>query len=260
MARMQSMLPVQGLGQPHHFFETIGSTNDFAKELAMGDAPHGTLVVADEQTAGRGRGDRRWQTPKGSGLALSLILRPERSMQQHIGIVGCMAALAVLEGMQQEGIKAEIKWPNDVLIEGHKAAGVLVEAAWQGADLTSVVVGVGVNVGFASVPPEDQLDYAAICMETVLGKDVDRMALLLGVLESIARWWPRLGSQELVEGINTRLAFRGHEVELVGGEDTLRGILKRVKPDGRLRLITESGEMNVGAGGLRLHPLDLKLG
>lgn len=258
--RMQSMLPVRGLGQPFHFFETIGSTNDFAKELAKGDAPHGTLVVADEQTAGRGRGERRWLTPKGSALALSLILRPERSMHQRIGVVGCMAALAVQEGMLKEGIEAEIKWPNDVLIGGRKAAGVLVEAAWQGADLASLVVGIGVNVGPASVPSEEQLDYPAICMETVLGKDVDRVVLLLGVLESMAQWWPRLGSKKLVEHINSRLAFRGHEVELVGGEEILRGILKRVKPDGRLRLKTESGEINVGAGGMRLHPLGTELG
>ncbi len=259
-ARLQSMLPVRGLGQPFHFFETIGSTNDFAKELAKGDAPHGTLVVADEQTAGRGRGDRRWLTPKGTGLALSLILRPERSMQNRVGVVGCMAALAIQEGVLKEGIKAEIKWPNDVLIGGRKTAGVLVEAAWEGTDLTSLVVGIGVNVRIASVPPEEQLDYPATCVETGLGKSVDRMVLLLGILEGIARWWPRLGSEELIGRINDGLAFRGREIELVGGEEIIRGTLVRVKPDGRLRLMTDSGEINVGIGGMRLHPLDLELG
>ncbi len=257
--RLQSMLPVRGLGQPFHFFESIGSTNDFAKELAKGDAPHGTLVVADEQTAGRGRGKRHWLMPRGSGLAFSLILRPERSTRERVGVVGCMAALAVQEGMQQEGVEAEIKWPNDVLIGGRKAAGVLVEAAWQGTDLASLVVGIGINVRPASVPPEEQLDYPATCIETALGKSVDRMVLLLGVLEGMARWWPRLGSEELIHRINEGLAFRGQTVELAGGEKILRGTLKRVKPDGRLQLTTESGEISVGAGGLHLRPLDLEL-
>jgi BirA family biotin operon repressor/biotin-[acetyl-CoA-carboxylase] ligase len=260
LARMQSMLPVRGLGQPFHFFETIGSTNDYAKELAQRDAPHGTLVVADEQTAGKGRGDKRWLTPKGSGLAFSLILRPQRSMHQRIGSVGCMTTLAVQEALLQEGVEAEIKWPNDALIEGRKVAGILVEAAWQGADLASLVLGVGINVKPASVPPDEQLDYPATCVETVLGKSVDRMVLMLGVLESIARWWPRLGSKRMAKVINIKLAFRGRQIELVGGERVIRGIIKGMKPDGRLQLKTESGMISVGAGGMHLRPLDKGLG
>lgn len=258
--RLQSMLPVKGLGQTFHYFESIGSTNDFAKELAQGDAPHGTLVVADEQTAGRGRGEKRWHTNKGVGLAFSLILRPLDSMMETIGIVGCMAALAVREGMAKEELQAEIKWPNDILIDGKKAAGVLVEAAWSGANLASLVVGIGVNVKSDSVPPAVQLDYPATCMETWLDRDIDRMMLLLGILESTARWWPRVGSGELTESINQSLAFRGQEVELVGEREVLRGLLLHVKPDGRLRLATQAGKVSVGAGGLHLHPLSTRHG
>jgi BirA family biotin operon repressor/biotin-[acetyl-CoA-carboxylase] ligase len=255
--RMQSMLPVKDLGQLFHFFESIGSTNDFAKELAHDDAPHGTLVFADEQTAGHGRGERRWLTYRGSGLAFSLVLRPERSMWENIGIVGCMTALAVLEGMNKDGIEAEIKWPNDVLINGSKVAGVLVEAAWRGAELASLVVGVGVNVRPASVPSADQLDYPATCIETWSDRSVDRMVLLLGILESMAHWWPRLGSEELTQSINRALAFRDQEVKLVGEKETVQGFVRQVKSDGRLRIATESGEISVGSGGMHLHPLDL---
>jgi BirA family biotin operon repressor/biotin-[acetyl-CoA-carboxylase] ligase len=254
--RLQGMLPVKGLGQTFHFFESIASTNDFAKELAQGDAPHGTLVVADEQTAGRGRGKNRWHTRKGLGLAFSLILRPQHSMRDQIGIVGCMAALAIQEGMAKEGLPAEIKWPNDVLIGGKKAAGVLVEAAWSGANLASMVVGIGVNVKPGSVPAEDQLDYPATCVETCLGREIDRVVLLLGVLESLARWWPRIGTDGLMQSINNSLAFHSQEVELVGEREIIRGLVLHVKPDGRLRLRTESGEMSVGAGSMHLHPLD----
>jgi BirA family biotin operon repressor/biotin-[acetyl-CoA-carboxylase] ligase len=255
--RLQSMLPVRGLGQVFHFFESIGSTNDFAKELAQGDAPHGTLVVADEQTAGKGRGEKRWLTRKGCGLALSVILRPEPSMRDKIGIAGCMAALAVLEGMAKEGLAPEIKWPNDVLIGGSKAAGVLVEAAWSGANLASLVVGIGVNVTAEAVLPADQLDYPATCMETWLDRDVDRMVVLLGILESLARWWPRLGTEEMLQNINQKLAYRDQEVRLVGEREVVRGIVQYVREDGRLRITTESGEISVGSGGMHLIPLDL---
>jgi BirA family biotin operon repressor/biotin-[acetyl-CoA-carboxylase] ligase len=254
--RLQAMLPVKGLGQAFHFFESIGSTNDFAKQLAQGDAPHGTLVVADEQTAGRGRGEKRWLTRKGLGLAFSLILRPHHSMREQIGIVGCLAALAIQEGMAKEGLPSEIKWPNDVLVGGRKVAGVLAEAAWSGANLASLVMGIGVNVKPDSVSPVDQLDYPATCVETWLDQDIDRVVLLLGILESLARWWPRIGSDELMESINNSLAFQGQEVKLVGEREEIRGSILHVKPDGRLRIRTESGEMSVGAGGMHLHPLD----
>lgn len=255
--RLHSMLPVKGLGEVFHFFESIGSTNDYAKELAQGDVPHGTLIVADEQTAGRGRGAKRWHTRRGSGLACSLILRPQPPMIDNVGVVGCMAALAVVEGMMTEGLEPEIKWPNDVLIGGLKAAGVLVEAAWTGANLASLVVGIGVNVKPGSVPAADELDYPATCMETWLDRDIDRMVLLLGILESVSRWWPRIGSDELMENINKSLAYRGQEVELVGESEVLRGLVKHVKADGRLRIATDAGEISVGSGGMHLRPLGL---
>jgi BirA family biotin operon repressor/biotin-[acetyl-CoA-carboxylase] ligase len=252
---LKSLLPVRGLGASLHYFETIGSTNDAAKELARADAVHGTLVVANEQTAGRGRGDKRWLTPRGSALALSLVMRPQPALEERVGIIGCMAALAVQEAVSLAGAQGEIKWPNDVLLNGRKVAGILVEAAWQGSNLASLVIGIGVNVKPGSVPTEEQLDYPAICVETVLAKSVERMLLVRGILDSLGRWWNCIESEELVQRINDLLAFRDQAVEIVGEKAPLRGILKQVNADGQLRLVTESGAVNVGAGGVHLHPL-----
>jgi len=253
--RLRSMLPVGEFGRPLHCFETLGSTNDFAKEQAANDAPHGTLVVADEQTAGRGRGERRWLTSKGDGLAWSLILRPGRSGGKTIGGVGCLTALAVCEALQENGIRGEIKWPNDVLIAGRKVAGVLVEASWEGMELVWMVVGAGVNVKPDSIPPEGAIEYPATSVETELGHAVDRWAFLRTILRIFAERWPHLGSNGITHAIEERLAFRGDEVELEGGGKTLRGRLQGIQPDGRLRLLTSRGALDVAAGEIRLRPI-----
>jgi biotin-(acetyl-CoA carboxylase) ligase len=118
-------------------------------------------------------------------------------------------------------------------------------------------VGIGVNVAAGSVLTADQLDYPATFMETWLDRDVDRMVVMLGILESLARWWPRLGSEELTQSINAQLAFRDQDVEVVGESKVVRGLVRYVRSDGRLRIATESGEISVGSGGVRLRPIDL---
>ncbi|MGD8813883.1 MAG: biotin--[acetyl-CoA-carboxylase] ligase [Anaerolineales bacterium] len=249
------MLPVEGLGQPLHYFETLGSTNDLAKELAASGASHGTLVVADEQTAGRGRGDRKWLTSKGGGLALSLVLRPEEAEIATASGVGCMTALAICDALQEEGIKAQIKWPNDVLIAERKVAGVLVEAAWHGMELAWTVVGVGINVRSESTPPIEQIEYPATSVDAEVGHKVDRVLFLRTLLKYFAERWIHLGSDVIARTIDERLAFRGQEIELVGAGKALRGRLQGVRPNGQLRLLTAKGEMDIAAGETRLRPI-----
>ncbi len=249
------MMPVGGLGQPLHCFETLGSTNDFAKEQAANDAPHGTLVVADDQTAGRGRGERKWLASKGSGLALSLILRPGSTKVENTGGVGCLTALAVCEALQEYNIRGEIKWPNDVLIAGRKVGGVLVEAAWEAMELRWMVVGVGVNVKPDSIPPEGEIEYPATSVEVELGHTMDRWAFLRTILRHFSEGWFHLGSEAITRSIEQRLAFHGSEVELIGAGTTLRGKLQGIRPDGRLRLLTSKGELEIAAGEIRLRPI-----
>jgi len=191
---LRTRLPIGGLGLPLHFFESVGSTNDVALNLAQGGAPHGTLVVADAQTRGRGRGERRWVTPAGTSLAFSVLLRPRLGAAEGAWGIGVAAALAVVEAMEVEGAEAAVKWPNDVLLGSRKAAGLLVDALWEGERLEAAVVGIGVNVLEGSAPPDDQVDFPATSMQAVLGRAVDRGTLLLAILEALARWLPRVGS------------------------------------------------------------------
>src|SRR5512133_1010723 len=160
------------------YFESIGSTNDEALAWAAADAPDLSIIIADEQTAGRGRLDRKWFTPKETALAFSLILRPTREEKPFLSRVVGLAALAVAEVLQQMGLAAEIKWPNDVLIAGSKVCGILIESVWSGEEVDCVVIGIGVNVLKGSVPPAESLLLPATSLEEELGYPPERFEVL----------------------------------------------------------------------------------
>ncbi len=255
-ARLQAGLPVGGLGEPFHFLESVGSTNDDARDLAAAGAPHGALVVAEEQRAGRGRGGSRWHTPKGCALAFSLVLRPA-GKPASAGLYSGLGALAVCRALEAWGLQPQVKWPNDVLLGGRKAAGVLAEATWQGADLACLVLGIGLNVKPGSLPRPEVLDFPATCVERALGRPVDREALLLAILRELAEWLPRVGEESFRRAWEARLAYRGMEVEVRRAGSVQRGRLLGLAPDGRLRLRQDDGgELLVAAGALHLRPVD----
>ena len=116
-------------------------------------------MIADEQTQGRGRLNRKWFTPKSSALAFSLILRPSAPMRPHLSRTVGLAALSIAESCLKHGLNPQIKWPNDILLNGRKTAGILVESVWSGEDVDSLVIGMGINVHKDSVPPAE---YVAI--------------------------------------------------------------------------------------------------
>lgn len=129
-------------------FESVGSTNDEAKRLAQGGAPEGTLVAADEQTAGRGRGENSWLSPKGKGIYASLVLRPALEPSRG-GELSLLVGAAAAEALSEEtALRVEVKWPNDLVIHGQKVGGILVEAAAGDRVLEYAVAGIGVNVSF----------------------------------------------------------------------------------------------------------------
>src|ERR1043165_8929440 len=134
------------------YFDSIGSTNNEALAWATGGAQDLSIVIADEQTAGRGRLDRKWFTPKGAGLALSLILHPSIQEKPYLTRMVGLAALAVVDALQTRGLITQVKWPNDVLLNGRKVAGILVESVWSGEEVDCVVIGIGMNVLKGFVP------------------------------------------------------------------------------------------------------------
>ena len=161
------------------YFDSIGSTNDEALAWAANDARDLSLVVANEQTAGRGRLDRPWFTPPSSALAFSLILRPTADEKPHLSRIVGLAALSIADTIGMLGLAPQVKWPNDILLNGRKAAGILIELVWSGEDVDCVVIGIGVNVAKQAVPSTDILRFPAISLEHVLKRPSRVLGCLL---------------------------------------------------------------------------------
>src|SRR5918996_4725350 len=159
------------------YFDSIGSTNNEALAWATSGAQDLSLVIADEQTAGRGRLDRKWFTPKGTALALSLILRPTAREKPYLSRIVGLAALAVTDCLRTRGLISQIKWPNDVLWNGRKIAGILVESVWTGEEVDGLVIGIGMNVLKEAVPSAEFLQFPATSLEESLGPAVEREAV-----------------------------------------------------------------------------------
>lgn len=257
LEELQKELPIGSLGEPLHFFESAGSTNDIALGLAGQGAPAGTLVLANEQTAGRGRLDRSWSTPRGVALALSLILRPGGMSSAGLMALNALGALAVAEAVEELALNATIKWPNDVLIGQRKAAGVLVEAAWRGDEMEYAVLGIGVNVKQGSAPPDRAVRWPATSLEAAAGRSVGRVNLLARVLRSLDRWLEQLGSVELQQALERRLAYVGQTVEVRLRSGLVEGTLLGLSAQGQLRLLEGAGkERVIGGEFVSLWPLD----
>ena len=242
--------------------DSLGSTNDEAEAWANTGASDMALVVADEQTAGRGRLGRRWFTPPGAALAFSLVLRPPlppaaaELSRMHLAALGALAISRAIERLLD--LPPQIKWPNDVLLGGRKVAGILVEAQWQGDQLSAAILGMGVNVAPASVPPPDALTFPATCLEWEAGREVDRFSLLPIILEEVFLWKARLGTPDFLEAWQDRLAFRDQWVRVLdplGAAPPREGLLVGLDERGCLLLRNRSGAgFNLCSGELRLRP------
>jgi BirA family biotin operon repressor/biotin-[acetyl-CoA-carboxylase] ligase len=210
------------LGHPRHHLRATDSTNERARLLAAGGAPHGTLVTAAEQSAGRGRQGRRWSAPAGSALLMSLVLRdPPR-------LLPLIAAVAVAE---TAGGEARIKWPNDVQLDGRKVAGILVEGRPQEH---WAVLGVGLNVAVRVEDLPAELHETATTMGRAPADVEPVLRQLLGALDD----WLEAGEDAVLAAWRRRDALQGREVRWTGGTGTAEG----VDDDGRLLVATASGE------------------
>jgi BirA family transcriptional regulator, biotin operon repressor / biotin---[acetyl-CoA-carboxylase] ligase len=248
-----SKLPLGDL----RYFESIGSTNDEALAWAANDTPDLSLVVADEQTAGRGRMKRKWFTPKEAALAFSLLLRPTAEEKPFLTRIVGLAALAVVEALQRRDLVAQIKWPNDVLSDGRKVCGILIESVWSGEEVDCVVIGIGINVLKASVPPAEELFFPATSLEDELGSAPDRLEILRDILSALVELRPQLTRDEFIKRWESLLAFQGQLVQVESGTiSPIVGNLTALEADGSLRLSKEYGEsVTVRFGDVRLRPL-----
>ncbi|MFC1997314.1 biotin--[acetyl-CoA-carboxylase] ligase [Chloroflexota bacterium] len=240
------------------FFPKTSSTNDEASGWVDTGCPDLALVVADEQTAGRGHGGHKWYTPAGTALAFSVVLRADEQIYQLLDFqntarLNGLGALAVCQVIQKKYQQpAKIKWPNDILVNGKKLAGVLTEAQWIGDELVAVILGIGINVATQSIPPADwdtvnPRPFPATSMESVLGAHMSRWDLLYAVLEELLIWRGKLASPDFLDIWQQNLAFQDEWVQVFSpgmDEPLMVGRIIGLEKDGALRIQQKSGALS----------------
>jgi BirA family biotin operon repressor/biotin-[acetyl-CoA-carboxylase] ligase len=236
-----------------HFSSVTGSTNTDALNAARGGAPHGSVYFADEQLAGRGRGNHAWHSAAGEGLYVSVLLRPQLPAVR-LPILPLAAGLAAAEAIRTaSGLTADLRWPNDLLIGSSKAGGILAETQTEASTIAFAVVGVGINVHQRSFDPD--LSTPATSLDVELGRSVSRQMLLVALLESLERETSLLADSAAGELIPTRVEqasswVRGRRVEVHGPQACI-GITEGLDEHGFLRVRTPDGVVQVQTGGIR---------
>lgn len=232
---LEQGLKTKTMGQSIYFYEETDTTNNRARELALEGAPEGTLVVAEKQTAGRGRRGKVWESPLGTGIWMSLVLRPQ-IMPAEASVLTLLCGLATAEAIEAEtGLSAGIKWPNDILINGKKAVGILTEMDCEMSEVHFVIPGIGINVNTASFPPEIADIATSLYLEC--GKTVSRRRLVHKVLERLEEHYEtflRTGSfAAMLEDYRKHCITLGKEAHVLGREPFFAEALD-ITPEGEL--------------------------
>jgi BirA family biotin operon repressor/biotin-[acetyl-CoA-carboxylase] ligase len=234
-----------------HLFHRAGSTNDVARTLAEQGAPGGTAVLAEEQTAGRGRGGKGWASAPGLGMWLSLVVRP--AALPSPGLLPVLVGLAVAEAVEPWAgpAGAQVKWPNDVYLGGRKAGGILCEGIWSGGVVSAVVVGIGLNVLHQPDDFPDEMRETATSLNIAHGREVKRADVAEAVTRSVLRAAfnpPARLSGAVLDRLRARDYLLGRPV-VVTGADEVEGIAIGITPEARLLLRTADGVLRAVESG-----------
>lgn len=245
-AELESSMNTRWAGKHILYFDETDSTNTEAKQAAEGGAPHGSLVVADYQSGGKGRRGRLWLAPHGVGIWMSLILRPGLH-PMSASMLTLIAAMAVASGIGKAvGIKAEIKWPNDIVCGGKKVCGILTEMSTELECINYVVTGIGINVSTEDFPKEIADVASSIYLET--GEHISRSRLIGVVMEAYERYYEvflqTCDMSGLKEEYDSRLANKDNFVRVLQPGHEYTGTSLGINAEGELLVETEDGEVH----------------
>ena len=232
------------------YFDVTDSTNTQAKSLGEGDAPNGTLVVAGKQESGRGRRGRSFESPAGTGIFMTLLLRPEIE-PQNASMLTLVSALAVAKGIEHMvDLPVQIKWPNDIVINGKKVCGILTEMSAQMDYVNHIVIGIGINVHNESFPEEIAPVATSLYMET--GEHFNRAALIEEVWEQFEHYYAIFMETEdlsgLVKEYDAHLVNRNQIVKVLDPKEPFEGKAMGITPRGELIVDTWESRRLVSAG------------
>ncbi len=245
-SEIESRLDGGWIGTRVYFAEEVDSTNTWGKRLAEEGAPHGTLIVADEQTQGRGRRGRSWKSPKGTNISMTLILRSDLE-PSRASMLTIVMGLSVAQGLKELlELPIEIKWPNDAVLNGHKLCGILTEMSAQIDYINYVVVGTGINVNLPEIPEDLKEIATSLLIET--GHTVNRAEVIGAVMRAFARNYESFIETGDLSGLrdayNEILANRDRQVRVLDPKDPYEGVALGINPRGELLVRKEDGSVS----------------
>jgi BirA family transcriptional regulator, biotin operon repressor / biotin---[acetyl-CoA-carboxylase] ligase len=251
---LRPLLNTHDVGQVLHWYEEIGSTNDRARELAEEGAEHGEVVIAEAQTAGRGRRGRAWVSPPRKNLYFSVILRPDLPPARAPELT-LVASIALCDALRQAGVQAGIKWPNDLLASERKIAGVLTELAAEADRVHWVVIGVGINVNAREEDFPDELRDEATSVLLERGEPAPRALFAAACLTALERWIDRHAEEGFAvvrEAWRERSTTLGREVTVRTDGREIVGTAEDIDEAGALLVRGPAGLERVLAGDVTL--------
>ena len=244
-AEVESRLHTEWAGRPVYYFDEITSTNLYAKQLAEEGAPEGLLVVADAQTKGRGRSGRSWSNPPGTNIAMTLMLRPSLPPEK-ISMVTLVAGMAVCSVCRKlYDVPAQIKWPNDVVLDGKKICGILTEMSTEISKVSYIVIGIGINVNLTVFPEELQEKATSLCLYT--GQEENRAGLIAECMQCFEKYYAEFAEAEslapFADMYNEMLVSRDRTVRVLEPGNEFTGTALGIDEQGQLLVRKDSGEI-----------------
>jgi BirA family biotin operon repressor/biotin-[acetyl-CoA-carboxylase] ligase len=243
VTELESIHSTEWAGCELYYYDSIDSTNTKAKELAEDGHPSGTLVVADQQTAGKGRRGRSWESPMGTGIFMTLMLKPEIN-PNNASMLTLVAAMATTRAIRRvTGVPAMIKWPNDIVMNGKKVCGILTEMSAQFNYINHIVIGIGINVHNEEFPEEIKETASSLFLES--GQHIHRASLIEAFLEEFEDVYAEYLKTEDMEGLqkeyDTMLVNRGRQVRVLDPKEPFEGVALGITSTGELRVRKEDG-------------------
>jgi BirA family transcriptional regulator, biotin operon repressor / biotin---[acetyl-CoA-carboxylase] ligase len=241
---LKDRLAGKKIGSVVRYFQEIDSTNTMAYRLALDGAPEGVVVVADTQTKGKGRLSRVWHSPSGTNVYASMILRPQiaPAMASQITLMAGVAVAELFSGYCPEGVS--IKWPNDVLIRGKKACGILTEMKTSAAGIDFIILGIGLNVNMNREDFDPSLRDSATSLKMEAGSINDRLDVISKLLDFIDEWYKiflRAGFIGLRDTWMRHADILGKRIKVVFKDEIQTGIVNGVDDDGTILMMGENG-------------------
>ena len=239
-AELKSILKTRWIGNRLEYFDETDSTNTRARKLAEEGAPHGTLVIADSQSSGKGRRGRLWTSPRGVGIWMSMLLRPDIA-PVHASM---LTLIAVVRGVKEStGLDAMIKWPNDAVLAGRKICGILTEMSTEDETIRYVITGIGINVNIDEFPEE--IRDTATSLKLELGKSIKRSPVIRAVAEAFETYYDifleTCDMSRLKEDYNRELANTGREVLVLDPRGQYEGTALGIDDEGSLLVRKRDG-------------------